>query len=636
MTTPRNTLRAAATALPLALAAAIANANVVTAYWTNFNTYGYEIIQMPDLDQRRATMPGQEGLPGNGGMYCVPTSTMNMLCYAANHGFPDIGPGPGNYQSQSKYATATANLKLMGVIMGTQPGSDGGTNGAGWDNGLDFWIQYVSGDDANKLTYTHKYASGYYSPKLPDLAFAAKNGALVSFAYGRYDIIGSYDGLPIVDRDGGHVVTLAKAQATGGYDHEMWIRDPADDAMNLFSQSPFGLNYRTVEQRIVYTDDDPNAWRLVSHITNISSDSNWRIIDEYVALKPKAGYSFQPGSSFLEYYAPYGGFTIGGGGNNIVQIGEPLLELVIGPDAGVMVGVLYDADTEQGKLVKLDPTSGQQEVLAPNFNYGILAFGRKDELYASDGNKLYCFDYHNEVQLTAANSSFPSPGALAYDDLNDKLIALSTQFDVVGVIPEQFNGPVQFYELPAAFNLASNADVAVGPDGMIWIASPNEDAVGGFMVQDGVLLQMEALDFDFDDPEHVAVDDAGHVFICASDELREFAKNEAGKWYEVDSDFPGAVAGCFMIDRSRTNFDPELHSGPKWRHTEPEDLEVGPFIADCPGDVDADGDVDSADLNLILGAFGATLGGDINHDGATNSTDLNLVLTNYGNVCDDG
>jgi hypothetical protein len=54
----------------------------------------------------------------------------------------------------------------------------------------------------------------------------------------------------------------------------------------------------------------------------------------------------------------------------------------------------------------------------------------------------------------------------------------------------------------------------------------------------------------------------------------------------------------------------------------------------CEGDVTGDGQVNLADLNLVLANFGATTSdGDANGDGVVNLADLNLVLANFGTNC---
>jgi hypothetical protein len=57
------------------------------------------------------------------------------------------------------------------------------------------------------------------------------------------------------------------------------------------------------------------------------------------------------------------------------------------------------------------------------------------------------------------------------------------------------------------------------------------------------------------------------------------------------------------------------------------------FQADCPGDLDADRDVDHADLGILLRAWEWSDEGDLNCDGVTDHADLGILLANWGNVC---
>jgi len=55
---------------------------------------------------------------------------------------------------------------------------------------------------------------------------------------------------------------------------------------------------------------------------------------------------------------------------------------------------------------------------------------------------------------------------------------------------------------------------------------------------------------------------------------------------------------------------------------------------DCPGDVTGDGQINLADLNLVLANFGQTTSdGDANGDGLVDLADLNLVLSQFGVSC---
>ena len=56
--------------------------------------------------------------------------------------------------------------------------------------------------------------------------------------------------------------------------------------------------------------------------------------------------------------------------------------------------------------------------------------------------------------------------------------------------------------------------------------------------------------------------------------------------------------------------------------------EDGPGI---PGDIDGDGDVDPADLALLLGAWGSSdEAADLDMDGVVGPADLSIVLANWG------
>jgi hypothetical protein len=60
---------------------------------------------------------------------------------------------------------------------------------------------------------------------------------------------------------------------------------------------------------------------------------------------------------------------------------------------------------------------------------------------------------------------------------------------------------------------------------------------------------------------------------------------------------------------------------------------VLPDSPPCPGDLDADGDVDLADLGQLLQAYGAGPNGDTDGDGDTDLHDLGGVLQVFGAAC---
>jgi len=63
------------------------------------------------------------------------------------------------------------------------------------------------------------------------------------------------------------------------------------------------------------------------------------------------------------------------------------------------------------------------------------------------------------------------------------------------------------------------------------------------------------------------------------------------------------------------------------------DMGAYEFQADCPGDLDADRDVDHADLGILLGTWYTSDEGDLDCDGDTDHADLGILLAHWGEGC---
>src|ERR1041385_5031942 len=85
----------------------------------------WHVLNVPDFDQRRQDTPSVNGLPGDGSMYCVPTSECNWLGYIANHGYPNVFSGPRTWQSGANYNCVTGRDAFLGTLMSTT--ATGGT-----------------------------------------------------------------------------------------------------------------------------------------------------------------------------------------------------------------------------------------------------------------------------------------------------------------------------------------------------------------------------------------------------------------------------------------------------------------------------------------------------------------------------
>ena len=124
---------------PSLIFSAAASADVTVANYVSDNAFNYQISHMPDLDQKR------QGLDNDGGCHCVPAAVMNLLAYAANHGFGDIPPSPHSWQSNQNHVLGTTVIDIMGQMMGTTwnpvPNPDVcGTNGDDANAALANWL----------------------------------------------------------------------------------------------------------------------------------------------------------------------------------------------------------------------------------------------------------------------------------------------------------------------------------------------------------------------------------------------------------------------------------------------------------------------------------------------------------------
>lgn len=636
----RSTITAAAAGVAVLLATP-ARGDVVTAAYSGDSQFAYELTHMPDLDQRRMPSGPIAGLPGNGGMYCVPTSCMNLCIYAANHGFPSMSPGPGNFQSNALYDTATAHIDLMGAIMGTS--ASGGTNGTGGFTGLWAWV--LSSGLSSKITVSHLYKSNSYTPSLRKMALKGMNGQIVSFAYGRYDVDGTYLGLPLLgDRTGGHMVSLTGAFASGSA-REVLCRDPASDAANA-TQSVFVNREMDVTDTLFFFCASPTCLRPMSALEYPSGDGKARIIDSYLALKPKLGYAFSQIGDQVEIlvYLPF------------VQIPWwPALPSSNTYDVSDVVDVYLDADEigfyivgadlEDPETLKLHHADAVTGAMVPITEVeGAKGFvpGRLLDLYILLADKIICVNPEAETPIA---SSIPLPGpveSIIYDSVKDEVVVLSAEDSSLlryrAGLPAGV--PPTVVPIPPEIPLALGATCAINPsDGSMWFVSDASTSIWGLVggvAGEGNVVQVS--DPAFQQPTAVDFDNVGRMFVTDIEGLHELIQDDEGGWQMApDREFPELMGTRMRVTRNHTNFDPAEHSGPGWDNIDPDELAPGgEEIPDCLADLDGDGQVTTTDLLALLARWGDVSGFEpadfepLGGDGEVNVVDLLALLAAWG------
>ncbi|MCI0363454.1 MAG: hypothetical protein L0Y44_05840 [Phycisphaerales bacterium] len=604
ITPSRSTSALAITASLLSIAPP-APADVVTAIWGSNTSFSYEITHMPDLDQRRMAAPGILGLPNNGAMYCVPTSTLNMMMYCANHGFPAVLPGPGNWESNTLYNAATLNDIVMGVLMDTDPVD--GTSG-GWFSGAQDWLAQNS--EGAKFNVEYKSFTGALGPNLNAIAKKGVQGYLVSFAYGYYDHIGTHKGLPYYQRVGGHIVTLAKAVRNGS-NQQLWVRDPADDATNS-TQSSFMNRLFDVDNMAAYVQINGQPYlRLFSALDFDPTAGSAAFIDEFVTIRPKAGYSFTNTGIIwailiAQPWQIYGSLTPAA--STDLAVSGALLDGVMTVDGTEAFTIDQPLTGGPAQVNAFDLLTRETQPLATIPNASQLALSPKGQLYIVTPFEVICIDLTEEEHPTK-NAELPFEGtALAYDALLKEIVVLSVP-DRRLIRYGDLTLPPTIMTIPTSIPLEGDGKVGVHPvTGMYWFLSQATDTLHGWMLDAaGASTFEQATAAGLKHPTSFDFDDDGHLFICDGSVVAELVKTDAAGWQPVEkSAFEGAHVGpIFRVTKSESNFDPLLHSGPGYVNIDPDQLIFGQPVLDCDGDIDRNGLVNVLDLLLVIGGWGA-------------------------------
>lgn len=581
-----SSFRASLTTLGALLMANLARGEVETAVYLNADLFAYDISQMTDLDQRREAATGILGLPGNGGMYCVPTSCVNMMMYAANHGFPFVAPGPGNYQLASTYNFSTQQLLAMGMLMNTD--AEDGTDGAGFYNGTKAWLDQSA---PGLFTVTSMGAQGNFGPVLSKIAKTAIHGSLVSFGYGRYKVIGAWGSIPVIDRDGGHIVTLGRASGVGGV-LSAGLRDPANpDDGKLQTQSWFGNREVAIVNQVVQTGNSAATLKVLSSIDyDVNKEKN-AYIDGYVAIKPKFGLTWAPdlpSKTTVISTLAVGNFVGSQAPSQQTIVTDGLvLDAIVGPDLTSIFAVVAPKDAGPNELVEIDLVETSKQKVANVPGASAIQTSRSRWVYTASNSLISRFDPDDYVAEAAVIPPFPVT-ALAFDDKTSELILLGSDSKMIARWADGLSGSPTLIALPSTLTMGGRSTMTIDPTtGDLFFATEKSPSMIQ-VIDNGTanptlkILDLPGIAF----PDSLEVDDIGHLFAVAQERVVELAKDSQGDWKVI----PGAPFenwpsnADFRVTKSRSNFDPATMAGVKFRNLDESELAGlvnGPFVPDC-------------------------------------------------------
>ena len=613
--------------------------------------FAYKVTNLEDFDQVR------NALPNCGLMYCVPTSSMNMMAYAANHGFPAISPGPGNWQSNQMYGQATAALSQIGASMFTSATS--GTNRSDWYFALKgspfHWPPLIP---QNQFTVSAFFRSG---PKFPRLYQAGQTAimtnGLIALCHGWYSQSGTLGGLPVLTRNGGHCLTI---QSFGGYWHKgtsnyagkLLLRDPGADegssgggtcggAFNPFAQSQFISNKYSLGLVKAYFPQYAFLVPIDAERMTFQGDTDMRLIDAYLVISPKGGYGFTNDPEPLLIWL----LPLQFNGTNVPTVQAfksglvGMQDVVISPDLNSFF------ISTQDEIYEYNPLADDVVQILPGKLDNLAAFtiGRNRAIYAVHDDLLSCISLNFDVPFITAEVLLPNPCShLVYDDASDFVTLLSQQERKLIRYPHHLDAQPLVTNVPGEVPLQGDVSMAINTvDSSLWISLNTFTTVFKmtFDPDGNVIAEAYPIPNAGQPPQSLEVDDAGHLMLNIGGKIREFRALPDGELLEViDSPFAGMPGGVrFKVTHSRSNYDEAIHSQPEWLDAPP--TQFAPQELACVADIapadGGDGQVNVQDLLAVINAWGPCAncvedflptGG----DGSVNVTELLAVINNWG------
>ncbi|HMN97068.1 MAG TPA: hypothetical protein PKC43_11505 [Phycisphaerales bacterium] len=637
-------LKLAHSLLGLAGAAAIAGDSLASIIVTagSPSSYSITITNMPDIDQRRAwddngtlgnPLDDIIGLPNNGSMYCAPTSVMNLFVYAANHGFPGLAPGPGTWSAPIPYNLMSVKLIQLGEMMGTHPVS--GTKG-GVASGMSQWV--VNNGGAGDLLVLSKRRSGVKHPRFDEIAELVRLGALAMLNYGRYDIEQVLNGIPVVNRDGGHCVTIDRMERMGAQ-RSIGFRDPASDKDYLTWQSPWHTSNYAVANVLVRFGVYYGSASVVSIFDFPFDDGKLRIVDGAYFLMPRWGLCYRntPTAKVVTRRSTPASWPTQD------QAGAPLSSQVELMLDGAMAGwapkpyggtawALIAVDGGPALLHEASLIDGAATAL-PDAPAGLrhLTTGRREELYASSDTSLHLLD-----DAGAVITSVPLAGisALAYDDAADEVLAISVDAGVIWRIDRELALPPVAMAIPGSVPLQGKADLVADPldAGRVWFITEGSSTIYGLKTG-GLAVPLLTISLPaVQSPTALEMDERGRLYAVSNGKIVAMRRFPGIGWaVDVANVMHGEeMEEGFVIGRGRINHDPEEFEGPEWRDLTVDELVEIEEVPDCFGDLDFDGVVGGPDLGILLGQWGGPGVADLDGDGVVGGNDLGILLGAWG------
>lgn len=539
---------------------------------------------VPDLDQRR------DPLPGNGGMYCAPTASVNYMAYLADRGFPNLMAGqlgPWQTSTNPRYERVTTQIATMGVLMNTD--AEEGTRG-GLGPGLQTYLNIF---EPGKFVVWSRYGE----VNVGWLWFHMVQGHLVLFAYGKYQ-----EGGGTWWRVGGHVVTLTALRINPDGTGRLTWRDPnSDDSINAQSTFTSKLS-QTSRQSISIGYASTHRWRL----WDVAPDSpNRRYMDSMHAIQPLVALSAPSGSGLgvatpslaivrpVEWpYATDPDFEL-----MPMPAGTSMVDVALHPD-GRHAACVTSQLSPRAQYVYLADLATREVRLLTSFSQGpvMVDYDRFGRLIVSGAGLLRFYEIDQEDSYTLVGS-IPTVGtadALQFDDRRNEVVCLTRSTGMLTRYPVDGGDPTQF-PLPEEVALGASPSLAVDPATTRYFVGSEGSSFIHALRPMGIAFQQLVLEQTIPSGvstpvQGLTIGDDGTLVISSGGAVRQLERSmgPSGQpiWTPVaDSQYTGyAISGPILVSRSRSNQSDAELAEPGWADV-PDDTEVAPEVVDCSADL---------------------------------------------------
>ena len=624
----------------------------------------YYRTKMPDFDQVRREQFPIFGLPGNGSMYCLPTSAENMLGYLHQAGWKNFLPNHGNeWHSAGEYVGVTIDLMFMGSAMSTDP--EGGTGGTGGEVGMQSRLDAF---------YPDKFDCAFINPRsITPLVCrqAMVAGMLAGFCYGRYYFFhDSTYGFRWV-RDGGHCVTLTGIEDGCGSFPTLTYRNPSssdsDTSQSAFETVKFQI--AMIEAAFASGEDVEPKLRQRWKFNSDFEDGRLRLVDGMLLVSP-IGAMVGGVNEGIYKYKPLA--DINKGLTNPPQTTHSL-PAAMGGLAGFKPHPWFPAAVCVGAdgglwLVNRNDGSSAHMGLAGQGAGGGGCFGPDGYFYVQRAGFV---ERINPLDLTEPATSVATREhvLLARTTSNVGTHGHPREYMLVAVGRDSAGGlsilsatvdddgcrPFEPSPMPLGVNIpaGTGCQIAASPiDGSILILADgsrtltrcSRGGAGGWVVSETISLP--ELPGPGEDPKNLQLDIKGRILYTHGGVVRVLERGAAGGWVpKNDSPWSGMIAGDFFeLNTLRSSIVP-------WRGTtsdrniDPATEPSGETRVDCTADFNNDGFVDGFDYDDFVrcfeGADGLSCVGinpaismaDVDGDGFVDGFDYDLFVAAFEAGC---